>query len=227
MWIFLPFFFFLKEKYKRALADTENLRQRSQKLVEEAKLYGNFKHYMILILGNMDKEVGVCGLRQHDWSGGEVGWLLVALPPVVEMSQLLPSRSRAGLWRTLAVVSVIPSLGEDPSRSRTGTSVWASRYLQRCPVSLGPSAGTALTPGSLGDPVSRCLHWHWWTLCRHASHLTVEVGEAELICHWKGRGTKAHLPTPCVLCWSHRRPSECLGDTAFSLPVLDAQPVRG
>uniref|UniRef100_A0A9L0K3P7 GrpE protein homolog 1, mitochondrial n=1 Tax=Equus asinus TaxID=9793 RepID=A0A9L0K3P7_EQUAS len=27
------------EKYKRALADTENLRQRSQKLVEEAKLY--------------------------------------------------------------------------------------------------------------------------------------------------------------------------------------------
>lgn len=29
-----------KEKYKRALADTENLRQRSQKLVEEAKLYG-------------------------------------------------------------------------------------------------------------------------------------------------------------------------------------------
>ncbi|XP_028348144.1 grpE protein homolog 1, mitochondrial isoform X1 [Physeter macrocephalus] len=29
------------EKYKRALADTENLRQRSQKLVEEAKLYGS------------------------------------------------------------------------------------------------------------------------------------------------------------------------------------------
>lgn len=28
------------EKYRRALADTENLRQRSQKLVEEAKLYG-------------------------------------------------------------------------------------------------------------------------------------------------------------------------------------------
>nr|XP_021486058.1 grpE protein homolog 1, mitochondrial [Meriones unguiculatus] len=28
------------EKYKRALADTENLRQRNQKLVEEAKLYG-------------------------------------------------------------------------------------------------------------------------------------------------------------------------------------------
>ncbi|XP_005319046.2 grpE protein homolog 1, mitochondrial [Ictidomys tridecemlineatus] len=28
------------EKYKRALADTENLRLRSQKLVEEAKLYG-------------------------------------------------------------------------------------------------------------------------------------------------------------------------------------------
>uniref|UniRef100_A0A8D2ACV2 GrpE protein homolog n=1 Tax=Sciurus vulgaris TaxID=55149 RepID=A0A8D2ACV2_SCIVU len=28
------------EKYKRALADTENVRQRSQKLVEEAKLYG-------------------------------------------------------------------------------------------------------------------------------------------------------------------------------------------
>lgn len=38
------------EKYKRALADTENLRQRSQKLVEEAKLYGNFRHYLILIL---------------------------------------------------------------------------------------------------------------------------------------------------------------------------------
>ncbi|KAM9237363.1 grpE protein homolog 1, mitochondrial [Dugong dugon] len=30
----------MMEKYKRALADTENLRQRSQKLVEEAKLYG-------------------------------------------------------------------------------------------------------------------------------------------------------------------------------------------
>ncbi|XP_078268945.1 grpE protein homolog 1, mitochondrial [Rhinoraja longicauda] len=30
----------LTDKYKRALADTENLRQRSQKLVEEAKLYG-------------------------------------------------------------------------------------------------------------------------------------------------------------------------------------------
>ncbi|XP_036184158.1 grpE protein homolog 1, mitochondrial isoform X3 [Myotis myotis] len=29
------------EKYKRALADTENLRQRTQKLVEEAKLYGS------------------------------------------------------------------------------------------------------------------------------------------------------------------------------------------
>ncbi|XP_036620713.1 grpE protein homolog 1, mitochondrial [Trichosurus vulpecula] len=28
------------EKYKRALADTENLRRRNQKLVEEAKLYG-------------------------------------------------------------------------------------------------------------------------------------------------------------------------------------------
>ncbi|KAM8802798.1 grpE protein homolog 1, mitochondrial [Rhynchonycteris naso] len=28
------------EKYRRALADTENLRQRTQKLVEEAKLYG-------------------------------------------------------------------------------------------------------------------------------------------------------------------------------------------
>ncbi|NXG20556.1 GRPE1 protein, partial [Grallaria varia] len=28
------------DKYKRALADTENVRQRSQKLVEEAKLYG-------------------------------------------------------------------------------------------------------------------------------------------------------------------------------------------
>ncbi|XP_048399581.2 grpE protein homolog 1, mitochondrial [Stegostoma tigrinum] len=30
----------LTDKYKRALADAENLRQRSQKLVEEAKLYG-------------------------------------------------------------------------------------------------------------------------------------------------------------------------------------------
>ncbi|MEE6507950.1 hypothetical protein FKM82_017751 [Ascaphus truei] len=29
-----------QDKYKRALADTENLRQRSQKLAEEAKLYG-------------------------------------------------------------------------------------------------------------------------------------------------------------------------------------------
>ncbi|KAJ6661368.1 hypothetical protein lerEdw1_014996 [Lerista edwardsae] len=30
----------ITEKYKRALADAENLRQRTQKLVEEAKLYG-------------------------------------------------------------------------------------------------------------------------------------------------------------------------------------------
>ncbi|KAM4809074.1 grpE protein homolog 1, mitochondrial [Rhinophrynus dorsalis] len=30
----------ITDKYKRALADTENLRQRSQKLVEDAKLYG-------------------------------------------------------------------------------------------------------------------------------------------------------------------------------------------
>ncbi|XP_060782367.1 grpE protein homolog 1, mitochondrial isoform X2 [Neoarius graeffei] len=30
----------LTDKYKRALADTENLRQRGQKLVDEAKLYG-------------------------------------------------------------------------------------------------------------------------------------------------------------------------------------------
>ncbi|KAM3938701.1 grpE protein homolog 1, mitochondrial isoform 2-T2 [Leptodactylus fuscus] len=29
-----------QDKYKRALADTENLRQRSQKMVEDAKLYG-------------------------------------------------------------------------------------------------------------------------------------------------------------------------------------------
>lgn len=30
----------LKDKYKRALADTENLRQRSQKMIDDAKLYG-------------------------------------------------------------------------------------------------------------------------------------------------------------------------------------------
>lgn len=30
-----------QEKYKRALADTENLRTRSQKMIEDAKLYGN------------------------------------------------------------------------------------------------------------------------------------------------------------------------------------------
>ncbi|KAJ1214009.1 hypothetical protein NDU88_001637 [Pleurodeles waltl] len=30
----------LTDKYKRALADTENLRQRSQKLIDEAKIYG-------------------------------------------------------------------------------------------------------------------------------------------------------------------------------------------
>lgn len=29
-----------QDKYKRALADTENLRTRSQKMVEDAKLYG-------------------------------------------------------------------------------------------------------------------------------------------------------------------------------------------
>lgn len=31
------------DKYKRALADAENVRQRSQKLVEEAKLYGQWR----------------------------------------------------------------------------------------------------------------------------------------------------------------------------------------
>lgn len=40
--LFLFFLFYFKEKYKRALADTENLRRRSQKMVEDAKLYGNF-----------------------------------------------------------------------------------------------------------------------------------------------------------------------------------------
>lgn len=30
----------LQDKYKRALADTENLRQRSQKMIDDAKLYG-------------------------------------------------------------------------------------------------------------------------------------------------------------------------------------------
>lgn len=29
-----------QEKYKRALADTENLRTRTQKMIEDAKLYG-------------------------------------------------------------------------------------------------------------------------------------------------------------------------------------------
>lgn len=29
-----------QDKYKRALADTENLRSRSQKMVDDAKLYG-------------------------------------------------------------------------------------------------------------------------------------------------------------------------------------------
>lgn len=37
--VFLPPPF--QEKYKRALADTENLRSRSQKMIEDAKLYGN------------------------------------------------------------------------------------------------------------------------------------------------------------------------------------------
>lgn len=32
--------FLLQDKYKRALADTENLRQRSQKMIDDAKLYG-------------------------------------------------------------------------------------------------------------------------------------------------------------------------------------------
>lgn len=37
---------FLQDKYKRALADAENVRQRSQKLVEEAKLYGQWKLFV-------------------------------------------------------------------------------------------------------------------------------------------------------------------------------------
>lgn len=36
-----------QEKYKRALADTENLRTRSQKMIEDAKLYGNDKYFML------------------------------------------------------------------------------------------------------------------------------------------------------------------------------------
>lgn len=48
------------------MADTENLRQRSQKLVEEAKLYGNFRHYLMLILekyraGKVGGAPGECG----------------------------------------------------------------------------------------------------------------------------------------------------------------------
>lgn len=39
----LLWFVFLQDKYKRALADAENVRQRSQKLVEEAKLYGQWR----------------------------------------------------------------------------------------------------------------------------------------------------------------------------------------
>ncbi|CAH2299752.1 grpE homolog 1, mitochondrial [Pelobates cultripes] len=38
--LFIVVFCVLQDKYKRALADTENLRQRSKKLVEDAKLYG-------------------------------------------------------------------------------------------------------------------------------------------------------------------------------------------
>lgn len=38
---YIFFFVTFQEKYKRALADTENLRTRSQKMVEDAKLYGN------------------------------------------------------------------------------------------------------------------------------------------------------------------------------------------
>lgn len=33
---------FYQDKYKRALADTENLRRRSQKMVEDAKLFGEY-----------------------------------------------------------------------------------------------------------------------------------------------------------------------------------------
>lgn len=34
------FYFLLQDKYKRALADTENIRQRSKKMVEDSKLFG-------------------------------------------------------------------------------------------------------------------------------------------------------------------------------------------
>lgn len=38
-----------QEKYKRALADTENLRRRSQKMIEDAKLYGkDFSPFLAL-----------------------------------------------------------------------------------------------------------------------------------------------------------------------------------
>lgn len=42
----LLWFVFLQDKYKRALADAENVRQRSQKLVEEAKLYGQWRLFV-------------------------------------------------------------------------------------------------------------------------------------------------------------------------------------
>lgn len=66
MWLFkvkiVWNFLFLQDKYKRALADTENLRQRSQKLVEEAKLYG--KSILTLEISNVSF---ICNPQSHDY----------------------------------------------------------------------------------------------------------------------------------------------------------------
>uniref|UniRef100_A0A8C6UES7 GrpE-like 1, mitochondrial n=1 Tax=Neogobius melanostomus TaxID=47308 RepID=A0A8C6UES7_9GOBI len=39
----------MTEKYKRALADTENLRTRSQKMIEDAKLYGKSSCFNVFL----------------------------------------------------------------------------------------------------------------------------------------------------------------------------------
>lgn len=61
----------LQEKYKRALADTENLRTRSQKMIEDAKIYGNDKcstfQYVPHELYHAAK-CNLCGLNKNVYS---------------------------------------------------------------------------------------------------------------------------------------------------------------
>ena len=142
------------------------------------------------------------------------------------MSQLLPRRSRAGLWCTLVVGSVVPSIGEYPSLFRMRTSVWGCRCQQRCPVRLGSSAGAALTLPSLKtSSVAVCVNTVG-SFCHHASRLTVEVSEAEMICTKMALAPRP-VSQPHIRCVGHPEDRWALRGQSFQSPCSGCRTVGG